>query len=115
MAKIGDIRPWKAETPQVDQPTPVATTVTVVDSQGVVPRFTNEIWPAINAYNSDTPQGSPGYQQYIKVISPGMDTETWTRLRSAVQGLGTVREADQTRSSIVRDERGSVRHGLDRT
>ncbi|RIU38556.1 hypothetical protein [Mycobacteroides abscessus] len=90
---------------RVDEPTPVATT-TVTDTQGVIPRFTAEIWPAINAYNSDVSQGSPGYQQWTGIITPKLDADRYGQLRSATQKLGTVREADQTNGSIVHDGKG---------
>lgn len=89
---------------RTSEPTPVATT-TVADTQGVIPRFTNDIWPAINAYNSDVSQGSPGYQQWTGIIAE-LDADQYGQLRGATQKLGTVREADQTHSSIHQNGEG---------
>lgn len=86
---------------QTIETTPVATT-TVADTQGVIPRFTNDIWPAINAYNSDIGQGSPGYQQLIK-ISAELNADQYGKLHEAAQKLGTVREPDQTQGGSSRD------------
>ena len=94
----------------VDELTPVATT-TVTDTQGVISRFTNAIWPAISAYNSDISQGSPGNHQYLKIIAPELkrdeaQVDQYGNLRSAVQKLGTVQEGSQTQPHIMRDGAG---------
>ncbi|WP_457135483.1 hypothetical protein [Mycobacteroides abscessus] len=94
------------ETPtKTSEPTPVATTTTVTDTQGVIPRFTTDIWPAINAYNSDPAQGGPGYQQWTKIITK-LDAEQYGKLRDAVHKLGTVREANQDQGALTRNGNG---------
>ncbi len=89
------------------EPTPVATTI-VADTQGVISRFTNDIWPAINAYNFEPWQVSPGTQQFNKIIyrGPDMDVDQHSKLRAAAEKLGTVQEGNQTQPHITHDSQG---------
>ncbi|MFA4083453.1 hypothetical protein ONA92_17290 [Mycobacteroides salmoniphilum] len=77
---------------QTIEAAPVATT-TAADTQGVIPRFTNDIWPAINAYRSELGQGSPGYQQWTGIIAT-LDADQYGKLRDATQELGQRRRED---------------------
>lgn len=85
--------------------TPVATT-TVTDDLGVIPRFTNDVWPAINVYNGAPGQNSPGDRQFIKIEAKGMGQDAYRRLEDAVRKLGVVQEGDQVQPHVMRDGQG---------
>ncbi len=100
-----------APTPTNTEPAvePAVSTVApqpVPDTSGVMPRFTNDIWPAVSAYNGNPQQNGNEDRAYLKIIVPGMPFEAWRDLRQAVQSLGIVREGDQTQSGIYRDGNG---------
>ncbi|MBE5462043.1 hypothetical protein [Mycobacteroides abscessus] len=84
---------------------PVASTSTdVPDTSGVIPRFTNDIWPAVVACNGACDQGGARHAKFTKIVVPGLDADHYGRLRDAVQKLGTVQEADQSQGGIYRDD-----------
>lgn len=69
---------------------------TTGERQEVIQRFTQDIWPAVVAYNQEGPsEGGPGYKQYLTVIDKDIDTSSWGRLRDAVQHLGNVSPIDE--------------------
>lgn len=93
--------------PTAPAPAPAATAGP--DQQAVLQRFTHDIWPAVAAYNASPYQGNPGgvnpaYAQYQTVIDKDIDTDTWGKLRAAVQHLGVIQEGDQTHGPIMRDD-----------
>lgn len=90
---------------RVTEPTPVATTtVTVADTQGVIARYTNDIWPLIKASNQAPPdQLSQNAVGLSRVVYRDIPMESRARLEDSVERLGTVREADQTHGLIERD------------
>lgn len=92
--------------PQSDvEPSPVASTATnVPDTNGVVPRFTNDIWPAVVACNGACDQGGARYSKFMKIVVPDLDADHYGRLRDAVRELGTVQEADESQGRIYRDD-----------
>ncbi|OHU30937.1 hypothetical protein BKG76_04325 [Mycobacteroides franklinii] len=85
--------------------TPVATT-TVTDTLGVIPRFTNDIWPAINVYNGAPGQNSPGDRQFIKIKAKDIGQDASRRLEEAARKLGVVQEGGQVQPHIMRDGQG---------
>jgi hypothetical protein len=91
--------------PRPADPPPVA------DTEGVIPRFTQDIWPAVEDYNAGPGQGNPGgvnpaYTRYVAVVDKGLDAEGWNRLSAAVRHLGTVQEMDETHGDIGIDASG---------
>lgn len=84
--------------------TPVATT-TVTDSQGVIPRFTNDIWPAMEGYRAPG-QGSPADRRFVAILDKEMSADKVTAVSDASQRLGVVQEADQTHPLVMRDGQG---------
>jgi hypothetical protein len=84
---------------------------TIADTEGVIPRFTQDIWPVVESYNAHPGQGNPGginpaYEQFTKITDKGLDAEGWNRLSAAVHHLGTVQEMDETHGDIGRDASG---------
>ncbi|MGH3953255.1 MAG: hypothetical protein ACRDTI_04320 [Mycobacterium sp.] len=65
---------------------PIAST-SVPDSDGIVSRFDNDIWPAIAAYNADASQNGPADAKLAKVIDPTASPGR-AQLRDAVHSLG---------------------------
>lgn len=56
----------------------------VFDTDGVIARFTNDLWPAIDACNGVCDQGGENYVWLHQMYAPNADPG----LRHAVQGLG---------------------------
>ncbi|MBE5408032.1 Uncharacterised protein [Mycobacteroides abscessus subsp. abscessus] len=84
---------------------PVASTSTnVPDTNGVIPRFTNDIWPAIVACNGACDQGGARHAKFMKIVVPELDAGHYGQLRDAVHELGTVQEAGESRGRIYRDD-----------
>lgn len=84
---------------------PVASTSTnVPDTNGVIPRFTNYIWPAVVACNGACDQGGARYAKFIKIVVPSLEADQYGRLRDAVHELGTVQKADESQGRIYRDD-----------
>lgn len=84
---------------------PVASTSTnVPDTNGVIPRFTNDIWPAIVACNGACDQGGARHAKFMKIVVPELDADHYGQLRDAVHELGTVQEAGESRGRIYRDD-----------
>lgn len=84
---------------------PVASTSTdVPDTNGVIPRFTTDIWPAIVACNGACDQGGARQAKFMKIVVPELDAGHYGQLRDAVHELGTVQEADESRGRIYRDD-----------
>lgn len=84
---------------------PVASTSTnVPDTNGVIPRFTNDIWPAVVACNGACDQGGARHAKFMKIVVPELDADHYGQLRDAVHELGTVQEADESRGRIYRDD-----------
>lgn len=72
--------------------------------QRVIPRFTNDIWPAVVACNGACDQGGARHAKFTKIVVPGLDAGHYGSLRDAVQKLGTVQEAGQSHGGIYRDD-----------
>jgi hypothetical protein len=91
----------------------------VSDTDGVVARFTNDIWPAINAYNGVVAaQGGRADRQFHAIIDPSLrsadDVDTLTAyasLRDAVQGLGQASRDSVMSGNPFRDPRVGLRLG----
>lgn len=82
------------EAPKTTPPTgasPVASTSTVSppDTDGVVARFTKDIWPALEGYRAPG-QGSPSYRRYLTVVDPGLDGPAWNALFESGVALAKV-------------------------
>ncbi|MBN7391523.1 Uncharacterised protein [Mycobacteroides abscessus subsp. bolletii] len=73
---------------EVTELTPVATT-TVADSQGVVPRFNNDIWPAMEGYRAPG-QGSPANRRFVAILDKELTPDEFSAVRAANEGLGKV-------------------------
>lgn len=65
---------------------------TVDNQQQIVSRLTNDIWPAVSAYNLQPTQVSAGAKQFRAIMDPGLQSATagnaYDALRDAVQKLG---------------------------
>lgn len=77
------------------------------ERQEVIRRFTQDIWPAVTAYNRSPDQGNPGgpnlaYEQYLTIIDKSLTEGAWDRLRDAVQHLGVVRDFDDPQGGSAR-------------
>lgn len=82
--------------------TPAASTSTIStpDADGVVTRFTKDIWPAVEGYRAPG-QGSPNYRRYVAIVDPRLDGAAWNTLFEDVRSLGTVgrnKETDEAES-----------------
>lgn len=82
-----------------------STSITEVpDTDGVVVRFTNDIWPAINDFNAASLIGSPQDAKLAKVIDA--EYEVRSKLWSTVPKLGTLRENGADSMGAYRDNAG---------
>lgn len=82
--------------------TPAASTSTIStpDTDGVVTRFTKDIWPAVEGYRAPG-QGSPSYRRYVTIVDPQLEGTAWNALFEDVRSLGTVgrnKETDEAES-----------------
>lgn len=63
-----------------------------VDTQQIVNRLTNDIWPAVSAYNGQPTQSSAGAQQFNAIMDPALQSgdagEGYGALRDAAKALG---------------------------
>ena len=70
----------------------------IVNNQQIIARLTNDIWPAVSAYNLQPTQASPGAKQFHAIIDPNLQSasagDAYDALRSAVQKLGQQDEYD---------------------
>ncbi|WP_237082083.1 hypothetical protein [Mycobacteroides abscessus] len=90
--------------PQILQSPVASTSTNVPDTNGVIPRFNNDIWPAVVACNGACDQGGARHAKFMKIVVPDLDAGHYGSLRDAVQKLGTVQEADQSHGGIYRDD-----------
>lgn len=75
-------------------------TISTPDTDGVVARFTKDIWPAVEGYRAPG-QGSPNYRRYVAIVDPQLDGTARNALFEDVRSLGTVgrnKETDEVES-----------------
>ena len=68
------------------------------DDQQIISRLTDDIWPAVTAYNLSPTQVSPGAIAFRGIVDPGLrspnEVQAYDELRDAVQKLGRQGEYD---------------------
>jgi hypothetical protein len=70
--------------------------------QEVLQRFTNDIWPAVVAYNGEGPsQGGPGNKRWAAITDQGINPDAWNALRDTVHHLGVVSDGDNTHGPVT--------------
>jgi len=79
-----------------------------VDNQQIVNRLTNDIWPAVSAYNLQPTQVSSGAKQFQAIMDPGLRSAdagaAYDALREAAKKLGRQAEYDpQTKTTHSND------------
>ena len=76
------------------QPNQPATAEPPVNTQQILDRYTQDIWPAISAYNAEQNQGGPAYTAFGAVIDPALQDPAGPAglglgpLMAAARGLG---------------------------
>lgn len=69
------------------------------DTDGIIARFTDDIWPAINDYNRHPGQGNypkvePVYSQFRDILDQGLSTDERKQVAAAVSDLAGVNGDD---------------------
>jgi hypothetical protein len=80
-----------------------------VNQQQIISRLTNDIWPAVSAYNLQPTQVSSGANQFNTIIDPSLrsadaDADAYGKLRDAAKKLGQQGQYDpQTQTTNSND------------
>lgn len=79
-----------------------------VNDQQIINRLTNDIWPAVSAYNLQPTQVSLGAEQFRAIVDPNLRStdgrDAYNTLRDGVQKLGQQGEYDaQTQTNHSND------------
>lgn len=85
---------------------PASTISTAPDADGVLPRFENEIWPVVNAYNGHPQQNAKDERAFIAVLVPDLPFEAHRNVTLAARAMGNVGPPDQLENKPARDENG---------
>jgi len=87
---------------------------TVDNQQQIVARLTNDIWPAVSAYNLQPTQASPGAKQFHAIIDPALQSaaaaSAYDALRDAVQKLGQQGQYDSAAQTTHSNDGLAVAH-----
>lgn len=91
-------------TPTADEPAQSAEpsglqTSTIPDTDGVLQRFTKDIWPAMEEYRFPG-QGGPQYARYLQIVDKDLPAERWNALHAADESLGVVWHDRQKRETF---------------
>ncbi|MUL75720.1 hypothetical protein [Mycolicibacterium sp. CBMA 226] len=87
---------------------------TVDNQQQIVSRLTNDIWPAVSAYNLQPTQASPGAKQFRAILDPSLQSATagdaYNALRDAAQKLGQQGQYDPATQTTHSNDGLAVAH-----
>lgn len=85
-----------------------------VNNQQIITRLTDDIWPAVSAYNLQPTQASAGAKQFHAIIDPALQTadagDAFDALRTAVQKLGQQGQYDSATQTTHSNEGLTVAH-----